>query len=227
MFHRSGKWHNSCESNRMNSVAFVYRYLQKTAYFADLRTELFRKSIHILIALVPPLAAYAGRSTTLALLAGGVVFYTYAEIQRVRGCRIPLITRVTTAAARREDLPGRIIIGPMTLGLGAMISLLLYPQTVSLIAIYALAFGDSASSIIGRAFGRIPLGPWHYKTLEGSLACFFTVLLITLRISGSLSCAFLVAFTATVLEALPVRDLDNIIIPMGSGFAACMALSCF
>ena len=208
----------------MNSVALVYRYVQQTKSFADIQTELIRKSIHILIALVPSLAAFAGRSIALSLLAGGVVFYTYAEIQRVRGCSIPFITRITTAAARREDLYGKMILGPITLGLGAMISLLLYPQTASLIAIYALAFGDSVSSIVGRAAGRISLGPWRYKTLEGSLACFFMVLFVTFRVSGSLSCSFLVALTATVLEAIPVHDLDNILIPMGSGLAACIAL---
>ena len=208
----------------MNSIALVYRYVQQTKNFEDIRTELIRKSLHILIALVPLLAALTGRSTTLALLAGGVVFYTYTEFQRARGNSIPFITRITTAAARREDLYGKIILGPVTLGLGAMISLLLYPQTASLIAIYALAFGDSIASIVGRAVGRISLKPWGYKTLEGSLACFFMVLLVTLRVSGSFSCSILVAFTATVLEALPVRDLDNILIPMGSGLMACIAL---
>ena len=208
----------------MKSIALVYRYIQQTKSFTDIQTELIRKSIHILIALVPSLAAFAGRSTALAILAGGVVFYTCAEIQRARGCSIPFITRLTTAAARREDLYGKIILGPITLGLGAMITLLLYPQTASLIAIYALAFGDSVSSIVGRAIGRVSLGPWRYKTLEGSLACFFTVLFVTLRISGSLPASCLIAFTTTVLEALPVRDLDNIIIPMGAGLAACAAL---
>ena len=208
----------------MNHVTLIYSHVIKTKSFSEVRTELIRKSIHMLIALVPPLAVFAGRSTALSLLAAGVLFYTYAEIQRVRGCSIPLITRITAAAARRGDARDKIILGPITLGLGAMISLLLYPQTASLIAIYALAFGDSVSSIVGRAFGRISLGPRSYKTLEGSLACFLVVMLITLRISGSLSCSCLVAITATVLEALPVHDIDNILIPMGSGLAAYTAL---
>ena len=208
----------------MNRIALVCSYVQQTKSFQDIQTELLRKSIHILIALVPSLAVLAGRSTTLALLASGVVFYTYTEIQRIRGYSFPFITRITTAAARREDLHGRVILGPITLGLGAMIALLLYPHTASLIAIYALAFGDSASSIVGRTLGRISLGPRRYKTLEGSLACFFVVLLVTLRASGSLPGSLFVAFTATVLEAIPIRDLDNILIPMGSGLAACIML---
>jgi dolichol kinase len=203
----------------------MYRYVQQYKSFTEIRTEFIRKSIHILIALVPPLAAFAGRGSVLALLAGGVLFYTYAEIERSRGRRIPLITGITTAAARQEDLCGKIILGPITLGIGAMISLLLYPQTASLIAIYALAFGDSISSIVGRAMGHIHIGPWRHKTLEGSFACFLLVWVISLRVSGSLSGSCLIALAATALEAVPVKDLDNIILPMGSGFMACLVLA--
>jgi dolichol kinase len=208
----------------MNNVALVYNYVQQNKSFVDLRTEFIRKSIHMLIALVPLLAALAGRGTALALLAGGVVLYTYAEIQRSRGCSIPFITGITAAAARREDLHGKIILGPITLGIGAMACLLMYPHTASIIAIYALAFGDGVSSIIGRAVGRIHIGPWRHKTLEGSLACFLAVLSIALRLSGSLSGACLIALAATALEAVPVRDLDNILMPMGSGLVACWVL---
>jgi dolichol kinase len=153
-----------------------------------------------------------------------VLFYTYTEMERSRGRSIPFITGITTAAARHEDLSGKIILGPITLGIGAMVSLLLYPQTASIIAIYALAFGDSISSIIGRAIGRIHIGPWRHKTLEGSLACFLVVWTIAFRMSGSASGSCFIALIATLLEAVPVKDLDNIIMPMGSGFAACLVM---
>jgi dolichol kinase len=209
----------------MNSFVIMYRYVQQNKSFAEIHTEFIRKSIHMLIAFVPLLSALAGRGPALALLAGGVLFYTYTEIERSRGRRIPFITKITTAAARQEDLSGKIILGPITLGIGAMVSLLLYPQTASIIAIYALAFGDSISSIIGRAVGRIHVGPWRYKTLEGSLACLLLVWAISLRVSGSVSGSFLIALAATALEAVPIRDLDNILMPMGSGLAACWVLA--
>jgi dolichol kinase len=211
-------------ATKMNSIVTVYRYVRQNKSFAEIHTEFIRKSIHMLIALVPLLAALAGRGPTLALLAGGVLFYTYTEIERSRGRRVPFITGITTAAARQEDLCGKIILGPITLGIGAMVCLLLYPQTASVIAIYALAFGDSISSIVGRAVGRIHIGPWRHKTLEGSLACFLLVWVISLRASGSVSGACLIALTATALEAVPIRDLDNIVMPMGSGLAACWVL---
>jgi dolichol kinase len=204
----------------------VYKLVyQKKSLSADIRTELIRKSIHMLIIFVPFFVGIIGRGPTLAVLAGGVVFYTYAEIQRSRGSSIPLITGLTTAAARPADLQGKIILGPITLGIGTMAALILYPQTASIIAIYALAFGDSFSSIIGKAVGRISLGGLREKTLEGSLACFTIVFFIALRMFNSLAGAGLIALTATLLEAIPVKDIDNIAIPMGSGLVACLFLT--
>jgi dolichol kinase len=190
----------------------------------EIRTEFIRKTIHILIALVPPLAAVIGKGPTLALLAGGVLFYSYSEIQRGRGKSVRIITRITTAAARDADFAGKIILGPITLGIGAMVSLLLYPEPAAIIAIYSLAFGDGISSIVGKAFGRIRLPGLQGKTLEGSMACFIVVFFFSYRILRSPSAAGVIAATATILEAIPVKDLDNLIMPMGSGLAACYFL---
>ena len=194
-------------------------YLNEKVFAEELKTELIRKSIHMLIALVPLLASLLGASITLAILAVGVLFYSFAEYQRKQGRSVPLITRITYAAARQTDREG-VILGPITLGVGAMVSLLLYPAPASIIAIYSLAFGDSISSIAGKLFGRNRSPYLTGKTLEGSLACFILVFYITHRMVGALLPSLIVAGVATVLEAIPVKDLDNIILPMGSGFAA-------
>ncbi len=199
-------------------------YLKQKVLTQELRTEFIRKSIHILIALVPTLAALLGTGPTIALLGGGIVFYTYAEYERKRGHSIPLITRITRAAARDTDTEG-IILGPITLGIGAMISLLLYPEPASVIAIYSLAFGDGISSIAGKLFGRRRISYFQGKTLEGSLACFTVVFYIVYFTAGEVVPSFVIAAVAMLLEAVPVKDLDNIILPMGSGFAASLFLS--
>ncbi|GAB4369377.1 MAG: phosphatidate cytidylyltransferase [Spirochaetales bacterium] len=199
-------------------------YFREKDFTEELKTELIRKSIHILIALVPLIASLLGATFTLALLAGGVLFYSYAEYQRTQGRSIPLITRITYAAARRTDKEG-IILGPITLGIGAMVSLLLYPAPASIIAIYALAFGDSISSIAGKLFGRSTFPFLKGKTLEGSFACFILVFFLTYRLIGTPISSLVIAGIATALEAIPVKDLDNIILPMGSGFAASLFLA--
>ncbi|MDR2588908.1 MAG: phosphatidate cytidylyltransferase [Spirochaetales bacterium] len=196
----------------------------KKSIAKEIRTELIRKSIHMTVALVPPCAAFIGRIPTLFLLAAGLIAYSFAEIRRAQGLRIPFITGLTAAAARPADFQDRVILGPITLCAGVMACILIYSETAAAAAIYALAFGDSLSSIVGKSIGKIRLPGMTRKTLEGSLACFFAVFFITLRMSLPAYAAVLVALTAAALEAVPVKDLDNLILPLGSGLAASLFL---
>lgn len=189
----------------------------------EIRTELFRKAIHLLIALVPFLAAISTVGT-MAILAVGTVFYTTAEFMRSRGRELYLISRITVLASRDRDR-GRFVLGPVTLGIGAMLALLLYPEPAATIAIFALAFGDSISSLVGKFYGYVRIPFTGGKTFAGSFACFLAVLFIAYRITGNFSLSVLISVVATGLEMLPIRDLDNIVMPVGTGFIASQLLS--
>lgn len=192
--------------------------IEKTANLLrqqELSTEIIRKSIHMMIALVPPLASL-NLEVTLLMLGSGVLFYAWAEIQRLEGRNIGFVSFITVSASRSRDMNG-IVFGPITLAMGAMIALMLYPEPAASLAIYALAFGDGLSSVVGKAFGRVRI-PWSGgKTVIGSLTCFFVVLLLAIGTVPTLFAAASVAVVATVLEMLPSRDLDNIILPVGVG----------
>jgi phytol kinase len=106
-----------------------------------------------------------------------------------------------------------------------MLSLLLYPSTAAAIAIYALAFGDGFASLAGKLF-RSPTIPFtRNKTLAGTSACFLAVFLATWKLTGRLSVALIIAVGATTLELIPIRDFDNMILPVGTGFVAAYILS--
>ncbi|MCA1949000.1 MAG: phosphatidate cytidylyltransferase [Treponema sp.] len=183
----------------------------------EIQTEIIRKSIHFLIALVPSMAVIS-KSGTLAVLALGVLVYSYAETMRLSGLVVPLISQITSLAARQRD-QGRFVLGPVTLGVGAMLALLLYPAPAASIAIYALAFGDGLASLVGKLLGRVRPAFLMGKSLEGSLACFIAVFFIAFRISRSLPVALIAGLTATVIEVFPLKDFDNILMPIGVGFA--------
>jgi dolichol kinase len=122
-------------------------------------------------------------------------------------------------ASREKDGAG-FVLGPVTLGLGAMISLLLYPEPSASIAIYALAFGDGLAALAGRVVGgpRIPL--LRGKTFSGSLSCFAAVFVMAYHVSRRPTESLIIAAAATVLEAIPTGNFDNIIIPFGVGMVA-------
>jgi dolichol kinase len=126
---------------------------------------------------------------------------------------------VTALAARRRDGDGYVL-GPITLGLGALLSLLLYPNLAATLAIYALAFGDGLSSLIGKTFGSLRIPFTGGKSLEGSLTCLVAVFVASYLLTGDLPRSFVVGLAATLIEAAPTKDLDNIILPVSVGAIA-------
>jgi dolichol kinase len=184
----------------------------------ELKTELVRKALHSLVALAAPLAAW-NRTGTLVLLAAGTAVWVCFETLRRRGVPVPVISAVTDFASRRRD-HGHFVLGPVTLGAGAFLSIFLFPPLPAALAVYALAAGDSVSSLTGKFLGRLRPAFLFGKSVEGSLACFIAVFLCSWPASGSLRMALITAAAATIAEALPLRNWDNIIIPLAAGSAA-------
>jgi dolichol kinase len=190
-----------------------------------LRTEIVRKAIHFLIAIAPSLAA-VDRIATIGLLMVGTLGYTVMEYLRLSGIKVPVISSLTSMASRPKDM-GHFVMGPVTLGLGALLALMLYPSPAAAIAIYALAFGDGFAGLVGKLFGKIRPAFLLGKSLEGSVACFSAVFISAFAVSGSIQVAVIAAFTATVVEALPLEDYDNLVLPVTVGLAVIFAAPSF
>jgi dolichol kinase len=186
------------------------------------KTELVRKSIHLLIALSIPLAALH-RSAALILLFAGTAFYALMEGLRYSGVQVPLVSPLTAVAMRERDR-GRFVLGPVTLGLGAFLPILLFPPQAAAAAVYTLAFGDGLSSLAGRFFGRLRPPFLFGKSVEGSCVCLAAALLSCYLATGRMSAACAGALTATVVEVFPLRDYDNLAIPLASGFVVQLVL---
>jgi dolichol kinase len=166
--------------------------------------------------------AAINRPATVLLLMAGTLGYTGMETLRLAGVKVPLISSVTSMASRSRDM-GRFVMGPVTLGMGALLALLLYPSPAAAIAIYALAFGDGFASLIGKLFGRTRPAFLCGKSIEGSLSCFLAVLISAYRVSSDYRIALVAALTATAVEALPLNDYDNLALPLSVGFAVWLA----
>ena len=186
------------------------------------QVEIFRKSIHLTIAVVPAVAAIDVLAAA-GLLAVGIAIYVAAEQARIAGVRVALISAITVLALRDRDRQG-FVLGPVTLGLGAMLALLFYPEPAASVAIYALAFGDSAAGVVGTAAGRIKIPFTGGKSVAGSMACFLAVLAVTVHVTGNLNASLAIAAAAALLEAAPTRDYDNLLLPAGTGLIALAVL---
>lgn len=193
--------------------------------FISLLKEAFRKSIHLCSAFVPYFLFIAYKPV-LAVLFAAAVLYSAAEILRLNGKEVFLVSAVTEAAARKRD-ENKFVLGPVTLVLGIIAASLLWESLPAAIGIYALAFGDGLASLSGKLFGRIHIPFTEGKTVAGSLTCFAAIF-----ISCFAACSFAqvsppshdtafialaAAVTGMVIEVLPLKDFDNLLIPVALG----------
>ncbi len=174
--------------------------------------EAFRKSIHISSAFVPLFAKYFFYETII-FLSLVTLLYTIFEFLRIHGKKIFLFSTVTRLASRKRD-KGKFVLGPVTLAIGVISTLLIFPLKTASIGIFALAFGDGLSSLAGKCFGKKSLKLIPDKTIVGSLTCFVAVLLSTFFVTLNISQSLLIALIATFVEALPLKDFDNVLIPL-------------
>jgi len=156
---------------------------------------------------------------TFAILFSGMIIYLFSEYLRMNNRNNTLIARITSLVSRKRDSDYPVW-GPITLIIGTLLSLVLFPLPVASISIWILAFGDGIASIAGNKFSSFVLPHTQGKTFAGSFACFIIIYLITFRITMSMPKAFLLSGIGTFLEALPIDDLDNIVLPVGVGFLA-------
>lgn len=197
--------------------------MPRSAY-GVLRAELARKVLHLLIALVPSLAALS-RSHTALLLMVGILIYTCAESLRFLGFSPPFVSSVTAAVSRKRE-QGHFVLGPVTLGLGALLPLLLFPPPVAALAVYVLAFADSASTIVGKFLGRLRPAFLSGKSLEGILACFAAAALTGFLLFHDWRLAAAAGLASMLVDVFPIKDFDNLVLPLAAGFTVLVFQSC-
>jgi phytol kinase len=133
-------------------------------------------------------------------------------------------------AMSRTGDPREILRGPLYYGLifiGCTV-LFWYDSPIGIVALMLMCGGDGLADILGRNFGRSHI-PWNpRKTLIGSLGMFTGGLIlssIVIAIYGEIgifSISFLeilpnliiISLAGTVVESLPIRDVDNITVTL-------------
>jgi dolichol kinase len=91
-------------------------------------------------------------------------------------------------------------------------------RDIVIASLWFLALGDAAAALVGRSIGHIRIGD---KSLEGSAACFLACWAAGMFFldspGGKIPEAAVGAFTAALLEALPMPLDDNLWIPTVAG----------
>lgn len=189
--------------------------LKKTKY-NTMQKEFIRKGIHMTIAFIPALASF-NQSVTIIFLMLGTAFYLLSEYFRVNNREIVgIVTSISEIASRDRDKG--ISLGPVTLAVGTLIVLTSFSPVAAACGIYALAFGDGLSSITGKLWGKVKIPFTGGKSFVGFFTCFTMILSTTFGVTGSLSKALLAATGGAIIELVPVKDVDNLLIPIVVAF---------
>jgi len=133
-------------------------------------------------------------------------------------------------AMSRTGDPREILRGPLYYGLifiGCTV-LFWYDSPIGIVALMLMCGGDGLADILGRNFGRSHI-PWNpRKTWIGSLGMFTgglilsSIVIAIYGVIGIFSISFLeilpnliiISLAGTVVESLPIRDVDNITVTL-------------
>lgn len=135
----------------------------------SLRRELARKGLHILSTAIP--VAYAtvlSRMAVIWVLALALVIAVAVEIARSRSSRARRVFDSSVGALLREHEKQRAS-GATWLVIALLLAAVAFPRDVAIAAMCAVALGDAAAAVVGRAMARAMV---HRKSFSGSVACF-------------------------------------------------------
>jgi len=161
----------------------------------------------------------------LCVLSGFVVSLSYKKSLLTPASAFPLslLYELIETFEREEEkkkIPGK---GVFMFFLGAILTIIIF-KSISIVtaSILIVALGDGTSTLIGLKFGKRPLPYNKKKTLEGSLA------FVIFGFAGALTQvspvqAFLGTLAAMLVESLPMKIDDNLMIPVVA--AAVMTLA--
>ncbi len=148
-----------------------------------------------------------------------IVLFVEAIFRIDKTRRVPLFSIILRKCKRKSDEHGFIYFF-----VGIIVTLYLFKFNIAIAnaSIIILLFGDSASTIFGKKFGKTHLPFNKKKTIVGTSA-FFVVALIGASTQISLLPAFFGALCGAITEAYSPVD-DNIPIPIISGIAMSLVI---
>ena len=129
------------------------------------------------------------------------------------------VGKVFLLFAKKFERSGELLLrGPIMFFAGATITAIIFPQNIAAAAIAVLALGDSASTIIGKAYGKHKI-PWEgNRSWEGSTAFFVFAFAACLLFQIPVQKAFAAAALSAIVETIPILD-DNLTVPIAAAAA--------
>lgn len=205
------------------------------------REEIRRKLLHLFALLMPLAIFYAPKWSWPWLLVPGILFVLFASSIVIEALRfkVPFIQKIVLSLfgsmMRKEE---HAIVSGWTWVIGAafLCSILFSNRPyVSFIALTLFIIGDAVAALVGIGIGRIKIGK---KTLEGSIACLLTCVLLFYAVFPFIpdllsawgisrfpvKIILITSFVITLFELVPLKISpkitinDNLAVPIIAGY---------
>jgi dolichol kinase len=188
-----------------------------------LKRELYRKAIHLASVGVPLVVWVLPKGAGLAVLGAAVAAALGVEWarHRVRWVRYHFFRATRTLLRPHERTK---LAGATHMVIAYFLALALFPKPIAVVAMLYNGLGDAAAALVGKRWGRHRTA-WG-KSWEGAGAGLAVNLCVGLVVPGILlPAAISGAFTAALLELLPVPLDDNPRVTLGGGAAAWLVMA--
>jgi len=177
--------------------------------------EIVRQFIHLGFGLgIAALVFFIDRALVIAIIAGSLLIGVLLVDLILRGYQVPVISPLVQYGDRCDPLPGK---GAFFFAVSALACIILFPVSIVVPALVALAVLDSITTLVGVRFGRHRIH--NGKSWEGTLSGIAVTVLALLPFL-SLPGALAVSVVTGIIELFSPVD-DNLIIPV----AVCILLT--
>jgi len=187
----------------------------------SLKKEIARKSIHFTTSILPfAYFSLAQKEQILVLSISLFVLFLIGDILRIYVTQMKQIYEKIFGSLLRENESGKNLNGATLLFLGFSVSIVLFEKNIAIIAMLFLAISDSVAAIVGKRFGKHRI---FSKTFEGALGFFASAFIISLIFYDRIIFSLLIALIMAIIELVPLKINDNIVIPIATGLLFTLA----
>lgn len=185
--------------------------MSDSQFIVPFKKEIFRKLIHSSgVLFLLPGEVY--KTFSMILLGFFILIYFLSQyLEKKSGKGILILAALTHLLERKKD---QIDPAPPLLALGILFSLAFFPFQVATCGILQICIGDSIACLMGKKFGKSRIFYSPEKTWLGSFFFFLATFLIQLPFISPIH-SLIIAFIGTFLESLPMKALDNFVVPIG------------
>lgn len=187
----------------------------------NLANELYRKSLHFLLILVPILFCYLGKWKTLLIIAPITTVVVLFDYLRQKNPKIQkTFLKIFSPILRQHEVDNKKLCGASNILLAACINFAVFAKEIAVVSFLILVISDALSAIVGKA---IPSQPFYEKTRAGALAFLISALIILIGCGITFHVrpwfyffGIFSVFCVTMLESRPsLLDIDdNLTIPL-------------